>query len=95
MAGKCERTDTHVKRPPLTVQRPDNIRSADGLPLAHLNDSTNISQDMREESLQVEADLLVDGSGNAFDAAAAGQAADGGLGDALDVVTEDLSVEWR
>ena len=42
--------------------------------------------------LEHTAGLLVDEAGDALDTATAGQAADGGLGDALDVVAQHLAV---
>ena len=45
-----------------------------------------------QEALQDLAHLLVDVEADALDAASAGQSADGGLGDALNVVTQNLPV---
>lgn len=76
----------HVDRPALTVQSPHNIRRADRLALTHLDNSTDVSQQLLEEVAQVQARLLVDTARDALDAAAASEAADVRLGDALDVV---------
>jgi hypothetical protein len=44
-----------------------------------------------EEDLEDTAGLLVDEAGDTLHAATAGETADGGLGDTLDVVAENLS----
>ena len=54
-----------------------------------------VADDGLQERLEHRAHVLVDEAGDALDAATAGQAADGGLGDALDVVAEDLAVALR
>ena len=51
-----------------------------------------VADDVFEEHLQHAAGLLVDEATNAFDATTSREAADGRLGDALDVVTEHLAV---
>ena len=51
-----------------------------------------VLDDVLEEILEHAAGLLVDESADALDTTPASQAADGGLGDALDVVPEDLPV---
>ena len=48
-----------------------------------------------EEDLEHAAGLLVDEARDALDAATACEAADGGLGDALDVVAQHLAVALR
>lgn len=53
---------TYVEGSALTVQRPDNIRSANRLALAHLDYGADIPKDLCEEGLQDESDLLVDRS---------------------------------
>jgi hypothetical protein len=82
---------TYVDGSSLTVQRPDHIRSAHDLPLTHLDHSADVAKERLEEQLQVKACLFVDIGGDTLDAAAARKTADGGLGDALDVVMEDFS----
>ncbi|EJK66749.1 hypothetical protein THAOC_12297, partial [Thalassiosira oceanica] len=48
--------------------------------------------DVLEEDLEDAAGLLVDETGDTLDTATTGETADGGLGDALDVVAKDLAV---
>jgi hypothetical protein len=51
-----------------------------------------VADDVLEEHLEDTAGLLVDEAGDALDTTTAREAADGGLGDALDVVAKDLAV---
>jgi len=51
-----------------------------------------VTDDVLEEDLEDTAGLLVDEAGDALDTTTACEAADGGLGDALDVVAKDLAV---
>ncbi|KAG7261802.1 hypothetical protein CRUP_037408, partial [Coryphaenoides rupestris] len=50
-----------------------------------------IADHVLQEHLEDTAGLLVDQTGDTLHSAATSQAADGGLGDALDVVTENLT----
>ena len=54
--------------------------------------SDGIPNDVLQENFHNAAGLLVDEAGDALDAAATGETADGGLGDALDIVAKDLAV---
>lgn len=72
------------------MQRPDNVRRADCLASAHLDDSADLREHPLQESTKVQAGLAVDARGNALHASAAGEATDIGFGDALDVVAEDF-----
>ena len=51
-----------------------------------------IPDDILEEHLEHSAGLFVDETGDTLDATAAGEAADGWFGDALDVVAEDFAM---
>jgi hypothetical protein len=51
-----------------------------------------VADDVLKEDLEDAARLLVDEAGDALDSAPASKAADGGLGDALDVVAQHLAV---
>jgi len=53
-----------------------------------------ISDDTLEEGLEDTAGLFVDHGGDTLDTATAGETADGGFGDALDVVAEDFAVAF-
>lgn len=52
----------------------------------------SITDDGLQEGLEHAAGLLVDHGGDTLDTATAGETADGGLGDSLDVVAQDLAV---
>jgi hypothetical protein len=52
----------------------------------------SVTNDRLEESLEDTAGLLVDHGGDTLDTATAGETADGGLGDTLDVVAKNLAV---
>lgn len=73
------------------MQSPDHVGRAGSLTLAQLDDGADVAEKGLQEQLQVQACLLVDVGRDALDTATASQAADGGLGDALDVVAEDFS----
>ena len=81
-----------VQRAALALEGVDHVHGGDGLPLGVLAVGDGVPDDVLQEDLQDPPRLLVDQPRDALDAAAAGQAADGGLGDALDVVPEDLPV---
>ena len=51
-----------------------------------------VTDDVLEEDLEDTAGLLVDETGDALDTATTSETADGGLGDALDVIAKDLAV---
>ena len=95
--GCCERPPSclaaeAVEGASLALERVDNIHGGDGLPASVLGVGDRIADDVLEEDLQDTARLLVDEAGDALDTATASEAANGGLGDALDVVTQHLAV---
>jgi len=51
-----------------------------------------VTDDILQEDLQDTTGLLVDQAGNTLDTTTTSQTADGGLGDTLDVVTQDLEI---
>ncbi len=51
-----------------------------------------VADDVLQEDLEDAASLLVDEAGDALDPATTSQTADGRLGDALDVVPQDLAM---
>ena len=54
-----------------------------------------ISDDTLEEGLENTSGLLIDHGGDTLDTTTAGQSSDSGLGDTLDVVSQDLAVSLR
>lgn len=78
----------------LALERVDHVHGGDGLALGVLGVGDGVPDHVLQEHLQHPAGLLVDEAGDALDAAAPGQAPDGGLGDALDVVSQHFTVAF-
>lgn len=76
----------------LALERVDDIQRGDGLALSVLGVGDGVTDDGLKEGLEHTAGLLVDHGGDTLDTATASQTADGGLGDTLDVVAQDLAV---
>ena len=76
----------------LTLEGIDDIHGSDSLTTSMLSVGNGVSDDVLEEDLEHAAGLLVDEAGDTLDTATTGETADGGLGDALDVVAKDLAV---
>ena len=76
----------------LTLQSVDDVHGSDGLSLGVLGVGDSITDDILQEDLEDAAGLLVDEAADALHSTTASQSADGGLGDALDVVTQDFPV---
>ena len=76
----------------LALQSVDNVHGCDGLALGVLGVGDSVADHVLEEDLENTAGLLVDEARDALHATTAGETADGGLGDALDVVAKDLPV---
>ena len=76
----------------LALEGVDDVHGGDGLPLGVLRIGDGVADHILQEELEDAAGLLVDQAGDPLDTAPPGQAADGGLGDPLDVVAENLAV---
>ena len=76
----------------LALEGIDDVHCGDGLPLHVHGVGDSVADHVLQEDLQDAAGLLVDQAGDPLDTAPPGQAPDGGLGDPLDVVTENLAV---
>lgn len=87
----CLATET-VKGAALTLESVDNVEGGDGLALGVLSVGDSVANDTLEEGLENTAGLLVDHGRDTLDTATTRQTADGGLGDTLDVVAQDLAV---
>ena len=81
-----------VESAALALERVDHVHGRDRLALGVLRVGDGVPDHVLQEDLEHPAVLLVDEPGDALDAAAAGQAPDGGLGDALDVVAQHFAV---
>ena len=85
-------TSESVESTSLPLESIDHIHGGDSLPLGVLGVGDGIPDDVLEEDLEDSASLLVDESGDTLDSSTTRQPSDGGLGDALDVVSQHLTV---
>ena len=85
-------TSESVEGASLPLESIDHIHGGDGLPLGVLGVGDGIPDDVLEEDLENSTGLLVDESGDTLDSTTTRQPPDGGLGDALDVVSQHLTV---
>jgi len=76
----------------LTLEGVDDVHGRHGLAASVLGVGHGVAHDVLKEDLKHAAGLLVYEARDALDATTAGKAADGRLGDALDVVAEHLAV---
>ena len=76
----------------LSLEGVDDVHGRDGLAAGVFGVGDGVTDDVLEEDLEDAAGLLVDETGDTLDTATTGETADGGLGDALDVVAKDLAV---
>jgi len=90
--GKADLTTETVESASLPLQGVDDVHGRDGLSLGVFGVGDGVPDDVLEEDLQDTASFLVDEAGDALHSTAASQTTDGGLRDALDVVTQDLAV---
>ncbi|XP_040607403.1 uncharacterized protein LOC121142140 [Mesocricetus auratus] len=79
----------------LALERVDYVHGGDGLALSVLGVGDGVADHVLQEHLQHTAGLLVDEARDALDTTTSSQAADGGLGDALDVVAQNLTAPGR
>ena len=85
-------TTESVESASLALERVDHVHGSDGLPLGVLRVGNSIPDNVLQEHLENASGLFVDESGDSLDTATASKTTDGGLRDALDVITENLSV---
>ena len=76
----------------MSLEGVDDIHGCDGLSLGVLAVGDGISDDVLEEHLQNSTSLLVDEAGDSLDSSTTGKTTDGGLGDSLDVITQDFAM---
>ncbi len=76
----------------LALEGVDDIHGGDGLAASVLSVGDRVADDVLKEDLEDTAGLLVDEAGDALNSTPASKAANGGLGDALDVVAQHLAV---
>ena len=88
-------TSESVKCTSLALEGIDDVHGSHGLPLGMLGVGDSITDHVLQENFENTAGLLVDEAGDSLDSTTASQAADGRLGDTLDVITEHLTVTLR
>ena len=76
----------------LSLESIDDIERCDGLSLGVLSVCDGVTDDTLEEGLEDTAGFLVDHGGDTLDTTTTSETADSGLGNTLDVVTQDLAV---
>ena len=76
----------------LALEGVHDVEGGDGLAAGVLGVGDSITDDVLKEDLEDTTGLLVDKTRDTLDTTTTGKSANGGLGDALDVVPEDLSV---
>lgn len=76
----------------MTLESVDNVEGGDGLALGVLGVGDSVADDTLKEGLENTAGLLVDHGRDTLDTATTCETADGGLGDTLDVVAQNLAV---
>ena len=76
----------------LSFQGVDYVKGSDGFSFGVFGVGDGIPDHVLKEDLEDATGLLVDEAGDPLDSSPPRQAADGGLGDALDVVSQHLAV---
>ena len=85
-------TSESVQSTSLPLQGVDHVHGSDSLPLGVLGVGDSVPDHVLKEHLEDTTGLLVDESRDTLDSTTTRQTPDGGLGDALDVVTQHLAV---
>ena len=83
-----------VESAALALEGVHHVHGGDGLPAGVLRVGDRVADDVLQEHLEDAAGLLVDESRDTLHTATASQAADRGLGDALDVIWRS-TLRWR
>ncbi len=79
----------------LAFQGVDDVHGGDGLPLGVFAVGDCVTDDILQENLEDTAGFFVDQARDTLDSTSASQSADGGFGDSLDVITQDLAMSLR
>ena len=81
-----------VESAALALEGVDHVQRGDGLAFGVLSVGDGITNDGLEEGLENTTGLLIYHGRDTLDTTTASETTDGGLGDTLDVVTQDLAV---
>ena len=76
----------------LPLEGIDDIHSGDSLPLGVFGVGDGITDDVLKEDLEDTSGLLVDQARDTLDTSTSRQTANGGLGDTLDVITQNFAM---
>ena len=76
----------------MSLESVDDVHGCDGLSLGVLGVGDCVTDHVLQERLEDAAGLFVDEARDTLDSSSAGETTDGWLGDALDVVSQDLPV---
>ena len=90
--GLKDLTAEAVQGAALPLEGIDHIHGGDSLPLGVFGVGDSIPDDVLKEDLEDTTGLLIDEARDTLDTTTTCQTTDGGLGDALDVVTQNLAV---
>ena len=85
-------TAESIKSASLPLQGVHDVHGGNGLSLGVLSVGDGITDDVLKEHLQNSTSLFIDETRDALDTTTAGKTTDGGLGNTLDVVAQDLPV---
>ena len=77
----------------MTLKGVHYVHSGDCLPLGVLGVGDGVTNDVLQEDLEHTTGLLVDETRDTLDSATASQTTDSGLGNTLDVITQDFTVK--
>ena len=85
-------TSESVEGTSLPLESIDHIHGGDSLPLGVFSVGDSIPDHILQENLENSTSLLIDEARDSLDSSTTSQPPDGGLGDALDVVSQHLPV---
>ncbi len=80
---------------PWRFESVDDIHRDDGLASGMLSIGHSVANDTLEEDLEHITSLLIDETGDTLYTTTTSQTADGGLGDALDIIAQNLAMALR
>ena len=92
MLGKHTLAAEAVKSATLSLESVDDVHGGHRLALGVLGVSDGVANHSLQEALQNTAGLFIDEARDTFDSTSASETTNGGLGDTLDVVTQDLAM---
>ena len=88
--GRSDLTAETVEGASLPLQSIDDVHGRDGPSLGVFGVGDGVTDHVLQEDLENTAGLLVDEARDTLDTTTASETTDGGLSDALDVITKDL-----